>query len=103
MSTFLAMALTGGIGYLIFVKSWWVGITEKRVIFMRLSVLGRPDPSMCFMIPLADVKLTNKGLSVITPKPNLPQNFRFHFGAKRVTGLDLVAFKAALNSGGAGG
>jgi len=89
MSTPLALILTGGIGYLIFVKSWWVGITQKRVIFMRLTAFGRPHPNLRFMIPLAQVRAIENRLTVAVPKPNLPQSFRFYFGAKRVTGLTL--------------
>lgn len=99
MSTMRAMLLTAGIGYLLFVKSWYVGVTQKRAIFVRLKASSKPDESMRFATPLNNVKLDGKGIAVITPEEGMPQNFKFHFGARRATGLDIDEFNAALATG----
>jgi hypothetical protein len=98
-SSLRAMLLTGGIGYLFLVKSWYVGVTQKRAIFVRLTASSKPDESMRFATPLNNVKLDGKGIALLTPEEGMPQNFTFHFGARRATGLDLDEFKAALAAG----
>jgi len=98
-SSLRAMLLTGGIGYLLFVKSWYVGVTQRRAVFVRLTASSRPDESMQFATPLSNVKLDGKGIALLTPEEGMPQNFTFHFGARRATGLDLDEFKAALATG----
>ena len=86
------------LGGLLFVKFWYVGITKKRAIFVRLTALSKPDENMRFTTPLNNVKLDGKRIAVITPKEGMPQKFRFHFGARRATGLDIDEFKEALTT-----
>ena len=90
------MILTGGIGYLLFVKSWWVGVTQKRAIFVRLTAMSKPDESTRVATPLSNLKLDGKNIAVIAPQDGMPSSFKFHFGAKRVSGLDMDEFKANL-------
>lgn len=87
-----------GIG-LLFVKSWHVGVTQKRVIFVRLKASSKPDESVRFATPLNNVKLNGNGIAVIAAEEGMPQTFKFHFGARRATGLDIDEFKAALATG----
>ena len=96
MSSAKAMILTGGIGYLLFVKSWWVGVTQKRAIFVRLTAMSKPDESTRVATPLSNLKLDGKNIAVIAPQDGLPSSFKLYFGAKRVTGLDKDEFKANL-------
>lgn len=91
-----AVLLAGGISYLTLVKAWWVGVTNRRVVFTRLTALSRPAKNSRFTIPLESVVLTENGMSVIALEDGLPQDFRFHFGAKRASGLDVEEFKRAL-------
>jgi hypothetical protein len=93
------MVLTGGIGYLLLTKSWYVGVTQKRAVFVRLTSSSKPDESMRFATPLNNVMLDGKGIALITPEDGMPQHFAFHFGVRRATGLDLDEFKAALAAG----
>jgi len=88
--------LTGGIGYMLFVKSWWVGVTQKRAIFVRLTAMSKPDESTRVATPLSNLKLVGKNIVVVAPQAGLPTSFKFHFGAKRVTGLDMDEFKGTL-------
>jgi hypothetical protein len=96
MSTGMSFILTGGIGYMLFVKSWWVGVTQKRAIFVRLTATSKPDESTRVATPLSNLKLDGKNIAVIAPQDGMPSSFKFHFGAKRVTGLDIDEFKANL-------
>jgi hypothetical protein len=96
MSTGMSFILTGGIGYMLFVKSWWVGVTQKRAIFVRLTAMSKPDESTRVATPLSNLKLDGKNIAVIAPQDGMPSSFKFHFGAKRVTGLDMDEFKANL-------
>jgi hypothetical protein len=80
-------------------KSWHVGVTQKRVIFVRLKASSKPDERMRFATPLNNVKLNGRGIVVIAAEDGMPQAFKFHFGARRATGLDIDEFKAALATG----
>ena len=95
MSTAQAMVLTGGIGYLTTVKNWWVGVTEKRAVFVQLTAFSKPS-DVRFSVPLTSVRPTGKGMAVVVAEEGDSQDFKFHFGAKFATGLDVQEFTAAL-------
>ena len=95
MSTAQAMLLTGGIGYLIMVKNWWVGVTEKRAVFVQLTAFSKPS-DVRFSVPLTSVRPTGKGMAVVVTEGGDSQDFKFHFGAKFASGLDVQEFTAAL-------
>jgi hypothetical protein len=82
---------------IVFLKFWWVGITQKRAIFVRLTAMsGKPDESTRVATPLSNLKLDGKNIAVIAPQDGLPSSFKLYFGVKRVTGLDKDEFKANL-------
>jgi len=89
----------GLMGHRLFVKYWYVGITQRRAIFVRLTASSKPDENTRFATPLKNVALSDKGLTVISPVGDTPQGFRFYFGARRATGLDVDEFKEALTTG----
>jgi len=95
MSTAQAMLLTGGIGYLTTVKNWWVGVTEKRAVFVQLTAFSKPS-DVRFSVPLTSVRPTGKGMAVVVTEEGDSQDFKFHFGAKFASGLDVQEFTAAL-------
>lgn len=97
-----AISVAGGAAYLLLVKSWWVGVTSRRVIFTQLTAFSRPNPNIHFALPLTEITLAGKGISVATTQQGVPPTFKYHFGAKRATGLDVAAFEAALTAGGTG-
>ena len=92
MSTARALLLTGGIGT---VKNWWVGVTEKRAVFVQLTAFSKPS-DVRFSVPLTSVRPTGKGMAVVVTEEGDSQDFKFHFGAKFATGLDVQEFTAAL-------
>ena len=96
MSSGMALIFTGLIGSLFFTRSWWVGLTKKRAIFVRLTAMSKPDESTRVATQLSNLKLDGKNIAVIAPQDGMPSSFKFHFGAKRVTGLDMDEFKANL-------
>jgi len=95
MSSTQAMILIGGIGYLATVKNWWVGVTEKRAIFVQLTAFSKPS-DVRFSVPLTSITMTGKGMTVVVAEDSGSMDFKFHFGAKFATGLDVQGFTAAL-------
>lgn len=77
-------------------KYWYVGVTQERMLFVRLTAMSKPDETGRFATPLSNVKLEEKGIGLVAPEDGMPQKFRFYFGAQRATGLDLDEFKGAL-------
>jgi hypothetical protein len=112
--SFLAMAILGGILALRFVKSWWAGVTGDRLVLIQLDLLSRPRADRVLSIPLDQVEVKNKSLFIdhlmtgssgvlsFNPDFNAPATMRFrcHFGAKRLTGMDVEEFQAALSTPG---
>ena len=82
----------------IFAKFWYVGITQKRVVFVRTGAFRKPNANtkIRFSTPLNNVKLDGKRFAVVTPVEAMPQNFYLLFATKRATGLDLDEFMRAL-------
>jgi hypothetical protein len=91
--------VTGVLLWLIFVQNWWVGVTQRRVIFLQLSALsGKPVSGVCFSVPLAYVRLDQTRL-IVSTEYDMPSRFRCRFGARWATGLSIDQFRSALQSG----
>jgi hypothetical protein len=88
--------LTLGLFSLFTSKYWYAAITNRRVLFVKLTNMSKPDFNATYSVPMSDVHLEGKGLAVQTTNPDLPKYFQFYFGAKRVTGLDKDIFVRAL-------
>ena len=90
----------------IFTKYWGVGITQKRVIFVRRKASGlldKFDENFLFATPLDNVKLNRNKMALIKPEETMPQNFvlsYWTFGNRRMTGLSSDEFKKALTTHG---
>jgi hypothetical protein len=85
----------------IFATYWSVGITQKRVIFVRRKASGKFDENFLFATPLDNVKLNGNKMALIKPEETMPQNFVLSYwtsGNRRVTGLDSDEFKKALTT-----
>ena len=78
---------------------WYAAITNRRALFVKLTILSKPDFNKTYGVPLSDVHLEGDLLSVRTASPDLPQYFQLYFGLKRATGLDKDAFVQALAQG----
>jgi hypothetical protein len=90
--------VTLGILTIFFVKFWYVAITNKQVLFVKLTNLSKPDLNQIYRVPFSDVQIMSNGLSVRPTNSACPKYFRFHFGARKLTGLDKNEFIQALNS-----
>lgn len=92
--------LTLGILSLFTTKFWYVAITNKQVLFVKLTNLSKPDLDQIYRVPFSDVQIMGNRLSVRPTNPACPQYFKLYFGAKKITGLDKNEFIQALNSAG---
>lgn len=91
--------LTLGILMVFFTKFWYVAITNKQVLFVKLTnLLSKPDFDQIYRVPFSDVQIMGNRLSVRPTNPACPQYFKLYFGAKKLTGLDKNEFIQALNS-----
>ena len=103
---------TLGVLALIFTKPWWAGVAGNRLILIQLDSLSRPRADRVLSIPLDQIEVKNKSLfidhmmtdnsGVLSFYPDFntpaPLHFRCHFGHKRLTGLDVEQFLAALST-----
>jgi hypothetical protein len=96
----VGLFMTGGAMALLsfwFVKNYWIGVTDKRLIVIRLDALSKPVTSETVAVPLKDVELKGNDILVKLPEKEKPQAFVMRFGLKSATGFDVNEFKAALN------
>jgi hypothetical protein len=95
----VAAMLLLGIGMLILTKFWYVGITDRRLLLVRLTALvSKPDERVQFATPISNVRLVGKKLSLVAPEEGMPQQYSLYFGAKRATGFDVHEFRQALTA-----
>jgi hypothetical protein len=88
-----------GVGMLILTKFWYVGITDRRLLFVRLTALLRkPDERVQFATSISNVRLVGIKLSLVAPEEGMPQQYGLYFGAKRASGFDVHEFRQALTA-----
>jgi|GEM_PF-3188113 len=83
-------------------RQYWVGVTPGRVIFIPISLSGKPSETEQYALARADVLFKSRMLTVVLPNSPDPQKLLPHFGIKKISGFDEMAFVAAMNSTGAG-
>jgi len=96
----VGLCMTGSAGALLsfwLVKNYWIGVTDKRLIAIRLDALSKPVTSEAQKVPLSDVKLDGNKILVKLPGKEKPEVFSMRFGLKNATGFDANEFKAALS------
>lgn len=79
-------------------KYYFVGVTNKRLIIVRLNSLGKPIEEDNYSIPLTDVKVKGTALLVKLPDKEKPVIFGMSFGSKSLTGMDIKEFMDALGA-----
>jgi hypothetical protein len=97
LSQFWALLFLGILS-LFTTKYWYVAITNKQVLLVKLTNLSKPDLNQVYRIPFSDVQIMGNGLSVRPIDSACPKYFKLYFGAEKVTGLDKNEFIQALNS-----
>jgi hypothetical protein len=79
-------------------KYYYAGITNKRLIIVRLNSFNKPVDKENYSIPLTDVELKGNALMVKLPDKEKPIKFEMNFGFQKLTGMDVNEFKAALGA-----
>ncbi len=77
-------------------KYWYAGVTEQRLLLVRLHAMGKPDMDHSYQIPLSGVQLKGNYLIATLPGAEKPTKFRLNMGMKALTGFDWREFKAAF-------
>ena len=75
---------SGGGGFLLLpapgkspvIRTWWVGITDKRVIFGKRTMLAELDPNRTFSAPPENVVMKGNELRIASPDAHLPDVVR---------------------------
>jgi hypothetical protein len=79
-------------------KFYFAGVTNKRLIIVRLNSFNKPIDKENYSIPLTDVELKGNALMVRLPDKEKPVKFEMNFGFQKLTGMDVNEFKAALGA-----
>jgi hypothetical protein len=79
-------------------KYYYVGVTGRRLIIVRVNSWGKPIDEDNHSVPLNDVEVKGTALLIKLPTKEKPVKFVMNFGFKGLTGLDYNEFKAALGA-----
>lgn len=88
---------TGSLLLFWLIKTYWIGVTDKKLILIQLNSSSQPITNQILAVPLSDCKLQRNKIKVTLPGSEKPQSFGMRFGMKSATGFDVDEFKAALN------
>lgn len=78
-------------------KNYWIGVTDKRLIVLRLDAKSQPVYREAVAVPLSMVKLDGNKILVKLPGSEKAETYGMRFGLKSATGFDVDEFKAALS------
>jgi hypothetical protein len=79
-------------------KYYYAGVTNKRLIIVRLKSNKKPSDKDNYSIPLTDVVVKGNALMVKLPDKEKPVKFEMNFGIQKFTGMDVKEFKATLGA-----
>lgn len=79
-------------------KYYYAGVTNKRLIIVRLNSFNKPIDKENYSIPLTDVELKGNALMVKLPDKEKPVKFEMIFGLQKLTGMDVNEFKTAVGA-----
>jgi hypothetical protein len=94
---FWAMMLVSSL-FAFALKYYWIGVTDRRLILVRLNAWGKPSDEGNYDVPLSHVTVRGNALMVVLPDKEKPQQFVMNFGIQKLSGFDAKEFKAALNA-----
>jgi hypothetical protein len=77
-------------------KYYYVGVTNKRLIFIQLTAWGKPDAKKVTAVSLYDVELKGSSLLVKNPDKPKPTRYDMQFGIEKISGFNSQDFKAAF-------
>ncbi len=79
-------------------KFYYAGVTNKRLIIVRLNSFNKPIDKETYSILLTGVELNGNVLTIKLPDKEKPVKFEMIFGIQKLTGMDFNEFKAALGA-----
>ena len=77
-------------------KYYYIGVTNKRLIIVRLKTNKKASDKDNYSIPLTDVEVKGDALKVKLPDKEKPVKFVMNFGFQASSGMHIKEFKAAL-------
>jgi hypothetical protein len=78
------------------IKYYYMGVTNKRLIIIRIDGWGKAMDEGSTAVPLAEVIKNGNALMVKLPEKEKPQKFDMYFGLSKLTGYDKEVFIASL-------
>jgi hypothetical protein len=78
------------------IKNYYMGITNKRLIIVRINGWGKPMDEGSIAVPLSEVARKGNALMVKLPNKEKPKKFDMYFGLSKLTGYNKEEFIAAL-------
>jgi hypothetical protein len=80
------------------IKYYYLGVTNKRLIIVRINGWGKPMDEGSTAVPLTDVIKKGNALMVKLPDKDKPQKFDMDFGLSKLTGYNAEEFIGALSA-----
>ena len=78
------------------IKYYYMGVTNKRLIIVRIDGWGKPMEEGSTAVPLTEVIKKGNALMVKLPDKEKPKKFDMYFGLSKLTGYNKEEFIAAL-------
>jgi hypothetical protein len=79
-------------------KYFYIGVTNKRLIIVRIKNKNKAMDKDNYSVPLADVTVKGDALMVKLPEKEKPVKFVMSFGLQVASGMHIKEFKAALGA-----
>ena len=78
------------------IKYYYMGVTNKRLIIVRINGWGKPMEEGSTAVPLSQVIKKGNALIVKLPEREKPQKYDMYFGLSKLTGYNKEEFIASL-------
>ena len=80
------------------IKYYYLGVTNKRLIIVRINGWGKPMDEGSIAVPLTDVIQKGNALMIKLPDRDKPEKFEMDFGLSKLTGYNTEEFIASLSA-----
>ena len=78
------------------IKYYYMGVTNKRLIIVRINGWGKPMEEGSTVVPLSQVIKKGNALIVKLPEREKPQKYDMYFGLSKLTGYNKEEFIVSL-------
>ena len=79
-------------------KYFYIGVTNKRLIIVRIKNKKKAMDKNNYNVPLTDVTVKGDALMIKLPDKEKPEKFVMSFGLQAASGMHIKEFKAALGA-----